>query len=426
MPFLIADDGVPTRVVNRWLRSLPISGAPAPKTWVAYASDMKSWVCFLRERTLDVVDDPAELKKAVAAYHAERRMGPLERRLDASSWNRAIASISRFYEWAHSEGLIKAVPFTYRMAMARGSDGATYVVRRNLAADRTKRHVSIRWLELDFLKLFLDVGLGGMGSDGADDPAFRGREAARNVAAGHLAAASGLRAQEFSNLLIWELPTSDTSEPVVPLAVPGVIAKGGKPRSTWVTPAALDRVHAYMRLERPTAVERCRWQPVGEALKVTDADRTGGYVNGRRVPWHKMNLDDRSRLIAPDGGPAMWALSSEGAPITDWEYVFRAASARCHRYEPRFPSVTPHMLRHSFAVHTLRWLTRTQLATVAKLMGVSGGDPAWALALRNQDPLLILRDLLGHASVATTEVYLHLVDSARLFTDTELGVDGVA
>ncbi len=64
------------------------------------------------------------------------------------------------------------------------------------------------------------------------------------------------------------------------------------------------------------------------------------------------------------------------------------------------------MLRHSFAVHTLRWLTRTQLATVAKLMGASGADPAWALALRSQDPLLMLRDLLGHASVSTTEVYL--------------------
>ena len=82
------------------------------------------------------------------------------------------------------------------------------------------------------------------------------------------------------------------------------------------------------------------------------------------------------------------------------------------------------MLRHSFAVHTLRWLTRTQLAMVAQLTGIWGADPAWAMALRSQDPLMILRDLLGHASVSTTEVYLHLVDTARLFTDGELGVVG--
>jgi hypothetical protein len=41
-------------------------------------------------------------------------------------------------------------------------------------------------------------------------------------------------------------------------------------------------------------------------------------------------------------------------------------------------------------------------------MDVSDGDTAWAFALRSQNHLLILRDLLGHASVATTEVYLHL------------------
>ena len=78
------------------------------------------------------------------------------------------------------------------------------------------------------------------------------------------------------------------------------------------------------------------------------------------------------------------------------------------------------MLRHSFAVHTLRLLVRTHLADTAKLMRVSGGDPGWALALRAQEPLLVLRDLLGHASVSTTEVYLRMVDTTRLFTDAEL------
>ena len=58
----------------------------------------------------------------------------------------------------------------------------------------------------------------------------------------------------------------------------------------------------------------------------------------------------------------------------------------------------------------------------ARRLGVSGADPAWALALRAQDPLLVLQDLLGHASVATTEVYLRLIDTTRLFTDAELGL----
>ncbi len=116
----------------------------------------------------------------------------------------------------------------------------------------------------------------------------------------------------------------------------------------------------------------------------------------------------------------MVAVRADGGPLGDWEHTFAAASRRCGRIDARFPAVTPHMLRHSFAVHTLRYLVRTHLADTAKLMRVSGGDPAWVLALRSSDPLLVLRDLLGHASVSTTEDYLRVVDTSRLFTDAEL------
>ncbi|MDQ1426843.1 MAG: hypothetical protein QOK39_319, partial [Acidimicrobiaceae bacterium] len=351
MPFLLDDAGVAVGVVNRWLRSLPTSGAPAPKTWNAYAGDLAAWTIFLRQRSLEVIDDPSALKEAVAAYHAERRMGPLGRRLADSSWSRAMSSISGFYDWAESEGLIDKVPFTFRMQVRRGSDGANHPVRRNLAIERrAKRHVSLRWLEQDFLALFLDVGLAGGLPGGGGDPAFGGRQAARNAAAGHLAAASGLRAQELSHLLIWELPVAptDTTLPVVPLAVPGVIAKGGKARTTWVSPRALHRLDSYVKLERPLAVAACRWRPAGEALVVSAPDRVGGRINGRRVRWAKVNLAERERLVAPDGGPAMWAITATGAPVDDWEYVFAAASRRCRRFEARFPTVTPHVMRHSF------------------------------------------------------------------------------
>lgn len=111
MPFPVGRRRRRGRVVNRWLRSLPASGAPAPKSWLAYAGDLKAWASFLEARAVEVIDDPSALKEAVAAYHCDRRMGPLSRRLDDSSWNRAISSISSFYEWAESQGLIDGVPF---------------------------------------------------------------------------------------------------------------------------------------------------------------------------------------------------------------------------------------------------------------------------------------------------------------------------
>lgn len=424
MPFVLDSDGAPVGELNRWLRSLPTAGVPAPKSWTAYAGDLVAWLRFLRQRDLDLLADVASLQDAVAAYHADRRMGDLARRLAPSSWNRAIAAIARFYEWAHAEGLITEVPFRYRVHLVRTDGPAPRVLRRNLAKESQPRpHVTVRWLEEDFLRLFIDVGLAGLLPDGEPDPGFRGREAGRNAAVARFAASSGLRSQEFSHLLVWELPAPPQSQDaeLVALVVPGAITKGGKGRTTWTSAQALAELRTYLALERSAAVAASAWSPP-EPLRVTEADRRGGRVNGRRVLWASLSPPERRRLVAPGGGTALLAARSDGAPFTDWEYVFDTASERCARFEPRFPPVTPHTLRHTFAVHTLRRLVRQHLADAAKLLGVSGADPAWALAMRAQDPLLVLRDLLGHASVATTEVYLRLIDTTRLFTDAELGL----
>ncbi len=56
MPVLIDDDLLwedgpgaprPTLAVNRWLRELPVSGAPAVSTWESYARIVKAWMEFL-------------------------------------------------------------------------------------------------------------------------------------------------------------------------------------------------------------------------------------------------------------------------------------------------------------------------------------------------------------------------------------------
>jgi site-specific recombinase XerC len=51
--------------------------------------------------------------------------------------------------------------------------------------------------------------------------------------------------------------------------------------------------------------------------------------------------------------------------------------------------VYPHLLRHTYATHTL--------AAVSKIMNVGNA-------------LLYVRDRLGHSSIKTTEVYLHYKD----------------
>jgi integrase len=47
----------------------------------------------------------------------------------------------------------------------------------------------------------------------------------------------------------------------------------------------------------------------------------------------------------------------------------------------------------------------------------SGPDAALALYLAKADPMMVLRDLLGHSSVVTTESYLRRLDMTRIYRD---------
>src|SRR5439155_9848738 len=56
------------RPLNRWLRSLPTTGIPAPRSWAAYANDLVAWRRFLHQRGMELIADVADLPDAVAAY----------------------------------------------------------------------------------------------------------------------------------------------------------------------------------------------------------------------------------------------------------------------------------------------------------------------------------------------------------------------
>ncbi|MFI0218586.1 hypothetical protein [Streptomyces lydicus] len=52
----------PAVVVNRWLRELPASGAPAPSSWEHYARALKEWREFLAEHGVGLFDSRVRLK----------------------------------------------------------------------------------------------------------------------------------------------------------------------------------------------------------------------------------------------------------------------------------------------------------------------------------------------------------------------------
>lgn len=427
MPVLIDDDlrfedaagPRATTVVNQWLRERPISGAPSPASWEVYARALKGWMEFLADRGIPVFGTREQLRTGLGLYAEHRLAGPLSVRVSESTWNLYMVVLAMFYDWAVHEDYATAVPFTYASAK-RIVAGQLINIRRNLAKVRAaKPHTTIKYLAQDFADLFVRR-IEGMLPDGTPDPTFRGSNPGRNSAMAQLVLSSGLRRQEFTHLLVHEippLPAVRTDLPI-PLPVGSAITKGRKERTTWISYDALAAVHRYFDLERALTTEGSVWKPEGDPLVVTDADWLGGKVNGRRVAWARLTPAERRRLIDPAGGSVLLAVQHDGSPFLDWPTVFRRASDDIrNRFEPRFPHVKPHRLRHSFALFTLEKLVAGYYQQAAKLVDDTGDNPAMALYLTKADPLMILRDLLGHSSVTTTELYLSKLDTTRIFRD---------
>jgi integrase len=140
------------------------------------------------------------------------------------------------------------------------------------------------------------------------------------------------------------------------------------------------------------------------------------------MAWDVLRPAERRRLVGPSGGSMLVAVRHDGGPFTAWPTVFeRTANRIRERFEPRFPHVYPHRLRHSMAMATLEKLVSGYYAQAARLVtdtgSAAGPDAALALYLAKSDPLMVLRDLLGHSSVLTTEAYLRRLDMTRIYRD---------
>ena len=235
---------------------------------------VREWLEFLAGRGVGLFDSRGRLRQAVGAYSEYRGSGPAGQRFAASTWNRHVSVLSVFYRWAITEGHAEAEPFTYKTARALFG-GTSREMTVNLARRRhPKPHVRIRYLEPDFAALFLQ-GLAGLAPDGGPDTRFAGRELSRNHAVGGLALATGLRLQEFSHLLVWEVPALPAAAGAlpVPFPVPSGVTKGRKFRTTWVSREVLAGVHQYVDLDRAAA-------SAGSGLAARAA--AGGSAAGQR------------------------------------------------------------------------------------------------------------------------------------------------
>lgn len=412
-PIIVKDGALYDADLDRFFRDLPSNGARSRHTLRAYGYDIMVWTRFLEEargKSIWSAD-----RDDLAAYHRARRRSAAAHRVSASSWNRAIAALDKLYAWALDEGVVSASPFRRRVVWRRGRGGRpAQVVAANQAYERAAKGASVPLVAMDEFKRFNDVGLRGLASDGHARRDARDRNGQRNVLFAELIFATGLRLEEISSLLALELPAPSRAR-AVRFVLPPRLTKGDRGRTIVIPRRILIELHRYAGLERAAACAKfrahggfhdmaapiCCRPPRGGARLLESSD---GLISlDELTPAERLRLVLVDAQGAPIEAAGLW-LSETGLPLqpNSWEAIFARASRRCADTGLSI-KVTPHQLRHAFAVHMLAMLIRKTIADV----GEGERDPTSAAYRRLLgDPLHAVQRLLGHASIETTYIYL--------------------
>lgn len=422
MPFILDNCGGYDLDLNRFFWACPTMGVRSSNSLRAYARDLLVWMRFLSERRENKPIWQAN-REDVAVYHAARRRSEPVHRISAASWNRAVAALEKFYGWAVEEELIAASPFGSSTTWRRVRGGRFAPVRTVRAREPGARRGDLRFVGLDHFLSFRDVGLRGRQLDGCEDATWSGRHGERNALFAELLVTTGLRLEEAASLLIIELPLADRIRAAprsFPFRLPASIAKGGRSREIRLPARLLHRLADYVAIERANALTNFR---DSGSIVVADGPTRGAIglidVTGqvRSVRLDVLSPTERRRLVTSSGEPMILWLNEAGRPMTSpaWAAVFRRASMRCRTLGIDL-DVTPHALRHTFAVHMLSMLIREQIGAV---LADGAPDEPGSAAYRRMigDPLQKLQRLLGHASIASTYIYLDSLEESRALVE---------
>jgi integrase/recombinase XerD len=307
-----------------------------PKTWDAYGRAIWDFARFLEANDLRW-DQPFVVPgDGVVAMYRDWQATDLG--LDAGTINQRLRQVVAFYEWAQRNHLITDLPFGYR-----------YVTRRRVENDLAHKTGSEQVNEQANVLV----------TEWEKDPAFltagqlaAGRQAIRSASQRilwDLMARVGLRSMEartFPLKYVFD-PTkrrdlTPTSMIYVSLDPKDMDIKNDKSRVVTVPFSLMEDMWTYHQLDRnkTPAVE----------------------------PFRELALTVNGRPYAKDSA------------VKVFDYISMRAGFK----------VTPLMLRHSYAVHTLLVLR---------------GHPELQL-----EPLMWVRDRMGHESVSTTMVYLRQIE----------------
>nr|WP_301336280.1 site-specific integrase [Pseudomonas fluorescens] len=341
---------------NQFFRHYLLRGViGSERSWPSTGRALYDFFSFLQTHEIDWRDvDRGEAKSLVAAY---RDYCLVTCKLAPNTTRQRLTYICKFYEYALKEGWVKRLPFAYEERIVKREtcflshlDASGGIAMAKDVMPRSQKALP-KFLSMAEIRSLLAA---------VENPHHRMMM--------RLALHTGLRREEiaaFPLVYVFDPDTAARTERNLrirlnPFDGSGMVTKGSKPRDIYVSRKFMTELWRYVTKVR------------GERASLSKTQQQTLLLNQSGVPYG-------------DDGKSLNRIISK---------IGKRAGVKVHT----------HMLRHSYATHTLVSLQR---------------NPASGL-----DPLVFLQRQLGHSSIQTTMVYLHLVneraDEAVLAYDDEL------
>lgn len=354
-PILLWDTMESCVQANLFFRNYLLRGAiGSKKSWPNTGRAIYDFFSFLQAHQLDWRDvDRGEAKSLVAAY---RDFCLVTCKLASNTTRQRLTYICKFYEFALKERWVTRLPFDHEEITVKRETSFLEHTNANggkvMANDvMPRRHKTLpKFLTISEIKSLLAS---------VENPHHRMMM--------RLALHTGLRREELATFpmgYVFDPEKAGRTERNLRLRLDpfdgsGMVTKGSKPRDVFVSRKFLAELYRY-----------------------------ASKVRGERASLSKT---PQKPLL----------LNKTGKSYGDGKSLNRIINDHGKRVGIK---VNTHMLRHTYATHTLIGLQRNRS--------------------KNLDPLVFLQRQLGHSSIQTTMLYLHLVndmaDEAVLAYDDEL------
>ncbi|MCA8323784.1 tyrosine-type recombinase/integrase [Burkholderia cepacia] len=342
-PILLWEDMTSCWEANEFLRYYLTRGAiGSENSWEPTGRALYDFFSFLEVHDLDWKDVSRSDKTSLIDGYRMYCFDVVG--LARNTVRQRVRYICAFYEFALKEGWIKALPFKYEI---RQYGGGTKFLAHTAATGGLRQVRSVMPRKHKDLPTFLSKAEAKLVLEAAINRHHR--------AIIRFALESGLRREELASFPLAYVVDPDKTPSQTrnirikldPSDGTGMKTKGSRARTIIVGRSTMRDLFHYAK----------RWR--GERASTTNASNPQLFLNQDGNPW------------AADGKGIEAMVRRVGATV----------GIKAH----------PHMLRHTYATHTLVELQRNR------------GE-------NRVEPLVFLKNQLGHASISTTMVYLHLIN----------------